>query len=356
MHEKFKFFTLLLLFMGQLLLAQNPVKVLAPEDNKIYFGAFPDFGGEENIVTEKRIEEFESLSRKKMAWVVFSQHWFQGMKYPKKEIHTIKDTGSIPYVRLLPRSTLKEFQKEENFSLIKIINGEFDNELKRWAEEAKNDNIPILIDFAVEMNGDWFGWSGNLNGADRRDGYGNSSYYDGPEKYRDAYRHIIDLFRDAGVHHVTWVFHPTIKSTPNETWNSPKYYYPGDDYIDWIGVSIYGPFHPKENYWDTFEEILSSNYRKIIEISTKKPLAILELGVTDHHPLGKKPKWIEDTFDTILSQKYLTFKAIIYWHENWDNDGILTSLRIDSSAKTLNTFREVIHNDRFISTSNLSKK
>ena len=27
---------------------------------------------------------------------------------------------------------------------------------------------------------------------------------------------------------------------PNIEWNEPKYYYPADDYIDWIGISIFG--------------------------------------------------------------------------------------------------------------------
>jgi len=324
-------------------------KIMVPPDNKIYFCAFPDFGGEENIVTKERIKNFEQLSGKKIAWAPFSQHWFQGMVYPKKSIHTIWEMGIVPYIRLLPRSNLTQYNQEKQFSLDNIIAGKFDKELKKWAEDSKKDNIPIIVDFALEMNGDWFGWSGALNGADKKDGYGDKNEYDGPEKYRDAYKHIIDLFRKKNIYHVTWFFHPTILSTPNEEWNSPKNYYPGDDYIDWIGISIYGAFHPKENYWDSFDEILEMNYKKILEISKSKPLAIVELGVTDYHPMGRKSKWIKDAFKTILTQKYLDFKAITYWHENWDNDGSLTSLRIDSSFKSLKTFRDEVKSDRFIS-------
>jgi len=338
-----------------MLFAANGTKVVPPKNGGIYFGAFPDFGGEENIVTKSRIDRFQSLANKEIAWATFSQHWFQGMGYPKKEIHEIHAMGITPFVRLLPRSNLKEFQKEERFSLEKIINGDFDDLLNQWAIEAKKDNIPLMVDFAVEMNGDWFGWSGKQNGANSKGNYGNPSLYDGPEKYRDAYRHIIDIFRAKEVTHITWFFHPTINSTPKEEWNSPKHYYPGDDYIDWIGISIYGPFHPKENYWDTFEEILSSNYKSILEISSTKPFAILEFGVTDHHPLGDKAEWLENAFSVILSQKYIDFKAINYWHENWDNDGSLTSIRIDSSAKSLNTFQKLIGDERFISKLQYSK-
>ena len=339
-----------------LVFAENSVKIAVPKNGEVYFGAFPDFGGEENIVTRERIEAFQSLSQKKIAWAPFSQHWFKGMDYPKESIHTIHDMDIIPYVRFLPRSTLKQFEIEENFTLEKIINGNFDRELRLWAKEAKKDNIPIIMDFALEMNGNWFGWSGIFNGKDTKAGYGNVSHYDGAERYRDAYRHIIDIFREEDVNHITWFFHPTVMTTPKEAWNAPVHYYPGDDYIDWIGISLYGAFHPGENYWDSFREILSDNYRSILEISTKKPFAILELGVTDHHTLGSKDVWLKEAFDTILSQDYVHFDAITYWHENWDNNGILTSLRIDSSVKTLKSFRSAISNNKFISTVKIIEK
>jgi len=338
-----------------LLQAQNSIKVLPPAKNEIYFAAFPDFGGEEDNISKEKIEAFDALTERKIAWASFSQRWFKGMNYPKKSIHTIHDMGIIPYVRLLPQSTTKEFQKESHFSLENIIKGKFDNELTQWAKEAKKDQIPLIIDFAVEMNGDWFAWSGKLNGANTKDGYGDKNLYDGPERYRDAYRHLIDIFRAEGVHNVTWFFHANMVSSPKEEWNRPKNYYPGDDYIDWIGVSIYGPFHPGENYWESFHKIVKENYQNILEISDNKPFALLEFGVTDHHPLGSKSEWLQDAFQTILSQEYIHFQAINYWHENWDNDGILTSLRIDSSQKALTTFRTLSANPRFTSKIKLSQ-
>jgi len=332
----------------------NECKLLVPENNKIYFAAFPNFGESEDIVSTHHIEKFEKLVTKKMVWAEFSQHWFNGLAYPKDKIQTIADKNIIPYVRLLPRSSLDQNKIEKKFTLEKIINGNFDIELIQWAKDANRHNVPIIIDFAVEMNGDWFGWSGHYNGADRKDGYGDLTYPDGPEKYRDAYRHIIDIFRAEHVKHVTWFFHPDISSSPNEEWNSAKYYYPGDDYIDWIGISIYGAFYPTSSDWVTFDEILERNFKKILDISSTKPLAIVELGVTDHHPLGEKDKWLKDAFNTILTQKYLNFKAVAYWHESWDNDEESSSMRIDSSPKSLRTFQELINNEKFTSKVNLS--
>ncbi len=317
------------------------MKLQAPKEDKIYFGAFPDFGGTEDIVTLKRMDAFEKLIEKKPLWAYFSQSWYNGMCYPKEAIARIDKKGIIPFIRLMPRSKEKQFIAEKKFTMQHIIDGVFDKELHQWAKEAKLHNIPLLIDFAVEANGNWFSWSGIFNGKDRKDGYGDKNYYDGAERYRDAYRHIIEIFRAEKVTKVTWFFHADIYSNPDEEWNRAKYYYPGDDYIDWIGISLYGAQNTKENYWDMFSEILEERYETIQEISTKKPIALLEFGVTDNHELGSKSEWLEDAFETILSKRYIHFKAISYWHETWqEEDGSIASIRIDSSQESLNTFKE----------------
>ncbi len=326
-------------------------KLLPPAENKIYFGAFPDFGGPEDNVTEKRILDFEKLANGKILWAYFSQNWYNGIKYPKEEIHTIYKQGIVPFVRLMPRSSEEQFVAEKKYSLENIINGKFDSELKQWAKDAKEDNIPLLVDFAVEANGDWFSWSGFYNGKGIKGSYGDRNYYDGPEKYRDAYRHIIDIFRNEGVKNVTWFFHVDIYSSPNEEWNQPKYYYPGDDYIDWIGISIYGPQNTGEKYWETFSEILKNRYKSILDISSSKPFAVLEFGVTDNSSYGKKSEWLEDAFETILSGRYIKFSAVSYWNENWEEeDGSLALIRIDSSDYSLQTFQNYLKDAKFVFT------
>ncbi|WP_457675026.1 heparin lyase I family protein [Thiolapillus sp.] len=335
----------------------SPAKLKPAADGGIYFAAFPDFGGDEEEVTRERVEAFEALAGKKIAWAPFSQDWFVSMEYPREQIHVLHDGGTLPLVRLQPRSTTREYVQETRFTMDRIIKGDFDAELSRWARDARDDGIPLLVDFGVEVNGRWFPWNGSWNGGGTTDGYGDPDYPDGPEKFRDAYRHIIDLFRREGAHNVTWFFHVSMyMEEPPEEWNQPRYYYPGDDYIDWIGVSIYGALHPGENYWDSFTDILTMNdaYRKIRAISRNRPLAILEMGVTDHHPLGSKAEWLLDAFRQIRQNPYLEFRAVNYWHENWDNFGSLTSLRIDSSPEALDAFRKAVADPVFVSTPEFS--
>ena len=315
-------------------------RVLVPRKDRIYFGAFPDFGGTEDHVSAQRIRAFEALAQRKIAWAYFSQNWFNGIRYPKAAIHTIHNAGAVPFVRLMPRSNVEENRTERTFSLQSIIDGVHDKALRQWARDAKADGIPLLMDFAMEMNGDWFPWSGVRNGAGQTMHYGDPKYPDGPERYRDAYRHIIDLFRAEGATNITWFFHPDITSAPAQAWNEPRYYYPGDAYIDWIGVSIYGPLHPKEDYWETFRQMVAQRHTSITAISATKPVAVLEFGVTDHHPLGSKRAWLRDAFETLMHNPYINFKAASYWHENWEeDDNLWATLRVDSSPGVLAMFR-----------------
>jgi len=323
-------------------------KLLPPTGNQIYFGAFPDFGGSEDNVTTKRIDEFEKLVEKKPLWAYFSQNWYNGIVYPKEAITTIHQKDIIPFVRLMPRSSEEQFVQEEKFTMQNIIDGIFDKELRQWAKDAKAHNIPLLIDFAVEANGNWFSWSGVFNGQDSKDQYGNPDYYDGAERYRDAYRHIIDIFKEEKVAHVTWFFHTDIYANPDKEWNQAKLYYPGDEYIDWIGISLYGPQNTGEDYWETMSEILAERHQSIAEISTTKPFSLLEFGVTDDHSLGSKSAWLQDAFETILSGEYINFKAISYWHETWEEeDTSIAAIRIDSSEESLEMFKSYAKNPRF---------
>ena len=327
-------------------------KLTAPQRDQIYFGAFPDFGGSEDHVSTQRVKDFETLAGKKIAWAYFSQNWYNGIIYPREAVHAIAQSGATPFVRLMPRSDEIQGHAEKRFSMQHIIEGKFDTALKKWAKDAKKDNIPLLADFAVEANGDWFQWSGRFTGGSKKDGYGDPHYPDGPERYRDAYRHIVDLFRAEGVTHITWFFHYNYASFPNEAWNQPKYYYPGDAYIDWVGFSLYGA-QTLDEEWEglEFSTQLKQYYPSTKEIKTRNPMALLEFGVTDDHPDGNKSAWLDDAFKTILDNNYVKLAAINPWHENWENeDGTMTKIRLDSSPETQTTFRKWIKNKRFIST------
>ncbi|HHJ13706.1 MAG TPA: beta-mannanase [Gammaproteobacteria bacterium] len=261
-------------------------KLLPPGDGRYYLAAFPDFCGPEDCVSAERIRDFEVLAGKPIVWAYFSDNWFDPatgqprIRFPRAAVEAIDAAGRVPFVRLMARTRYDEGMADPVFSMQAILDGEFDDALRGWAIAAREWDKPLLVEFGTEVNGEWFPWNGLHNGGGRTDGYGAPQLADGPERFRDAYRHIIDIFRAEAATKLTWFFHVNADSEPVEDWNSMAAYYPGDDYIDWIGVSVYnGSWVRDEDL--SFREILDRAWPELTALSSDRPIAVLELGMSE---------------------------------------------------------------------------
>jgi hypothetical protein len=322
-------------------------KLLASTSGE-YLGAFPDFNSPdgaflEDDVRPSLITDFERLAGRKITWAYFSQYWFRSLAFPRDQVLTIWRHGEVPFVRLLPYSAApygpppNETFPETKFSLQHIIDGEVDAELRAWADAARETNIPILAEFGTEVNGVWVPWNGWWNGQGKIDGYGDPTLPDGPERFRDAYRHIVDLFRAEGATNVTWFFHAqTQRFFPqDEWWNDVKYYYPGDDYVDWIGLSNYGPIDPNDPHFITFDDKLATSglYETLTAIS-QRPIAIVEFAIIEN-ARWDKAQWIKDAFQAV-KQHYPRIRGVSWWDAGLPGP---QDMRINSSPQALDTFR-----------------
>ncbi len=326
--------------------AQKKQTLLRPLGNKIYHAAFPDFGGSEDQVSVNRIMAFESMAQKPLTWAYFSNNWSEekGIHFPSKDVKVINDFGRVPFIRLMARSNFDEGGPDPLLSIDVLLSGEKDEALRAWARTARDAKIPLLAEFGTEVNGDWFSWNAKWNGAGEKE-YGDPDLYDGMEKFRDLYRKIINICRDEGALNITWFFHVDAYSSPREDWNKMPGYYPGDDYIDWIGLSVYGPQRTDLGWW-SFESLLDDNWDEISQISQAgKPLALLEWGVVEGED-GQKAKWIEEAMATILPGGAYEnkFSAVSYWHENFDQ----SRLRIDTDPKSLSAYQKMMAKDIFV--------
>jgi hypothetical protein len=323
------------------------VKVIPPAVG-MYHSAFPYFGPLEDRVAVVTIRHFDVLVGKPIAWAFFSNNWFRGIKFPAIAVRAIYRAGAIPFVRLMPRSGF--ISPDTVYSLQKIINGQFDVELSKWAVSARKTAIPLMVEFAGEPNGDWFSWSGFQNGGGITTGYGDSAVADGPERYRDAYRHIINIFRAQGADNITWVFHLNAGSNPIASWNTMAAYYPGDDYIDWIGVSAYGA-QTLTDSWELLTDVLDQSYTELSQVSASKPLAILEYGVIDDGIPGHKAAWIKEGLDSLKAERYPRIKGISYWHSKFKNaDETYSNMRLDSSPDVLQAYKNEVADPFFVPT------
>ncbi|MGQ4873654.1 MAG: glycoside hydrolase family 26 protein [Promethearchaeia archaeon] len=254
---------------------------ILPLTNRCNLGFFPGWGDLEDDVKGSEITNFEALSGKSVAFVPFSIFW--GENYSdSKNLDIITNYDAIPMLRLMPwgEPYWDPYGFQPDYSLQRIIDGYFDDFLKDWAEVLKDFSKPVMVTFGVEMNGDWFPWSGYFQGNSTTDKYGDPTKPDGPERYVDAFRHVYEVINNSGATNVTWYFHVNYESIPEEWWNNITLYYPGNKYVDWIATSLYGPLSEKDEYHD-FHEIMDPIYNELTNSFPNKPIMLAEWGIRE---------------------------------------------------------------------------
>ena len=319
----------------------GPVEVVIPEHGA-YTGAFIDFGEEEEDVTLEMIEDFETMVGKHQAIIASSSYWGE-QDFPTANLKVIWLHGSLPLVFWSPWDRPYEQNRgPDKFNLNDIIAGKWDVYIDKWADAARDFGHPLIVAFANEMNGDWFPWSGIYYGGD--EWIPQSRSWKGPENFKAAYRHVVDRVRGRGATNIKWMFHTNNYPYPYEIWNCAPAYYPGSDYVDWLGLSVYGQQYKDEPNPD-IPSLVSWPYEEMCRLDPKKPIMIAEwaTGEFPHSTQGGglgKAGWIEEGL-RLFRTRYPRIKAAVYWHERWRNpDQSYSNLRVNSSVESLNAYRE----------------
>ncbi|MFH1037657.1 MAG: glycosyl hydrolase [PVC group bacterium] len=311
-----------------------------------YTGVFPGWGEHEDDVTAGELENLEQLTGKAVAFSPFSVFWGE-QTVSGEQLEAMGRYGAVPMLRLMPWGEpywTEGYQPA--YSLQKIIDGDFDVFLSAWADRVKAFGRPVMVNFGVEMNGDWFPWSGTYQGGAAATGYGDPTKADGPERFVDAFRHIVDLFRTRGADNVTWYFHANHESFPDEPWNSIAAYYPGDGYVDWLGFSVYGVQYADED-WESFEALMTPAYSAICALSAEKPLILAEWGVGEYPLKGDKAAWYTGALASLPSV-YPRVRVAVVYSERWENDdGSWSDLRINSSPAAWTAYTAGIASDYY---------
>lgn len=328
---------------------------LAPPDQGIYTGVYAqgvDIAAHPNPpdVHRTNLSTYAELAGKPPASGVVLDIWFDGeIKFPAGQVRTVWERGAVPRLALWPMSAWDYAGAPDPiFSMQAVIDGEFDEQLTDYAAGAKASGLPLMAGFGGEVNGGW-PWSGDHNGGGTTAKYGDDEWPDGPERYRDAYRHVVDLFRAAGANNVTWVFHIGLPFPGDPEWNANRWYYPGDEYIDWIATSLYGAY-PGLPMTFPVTETMDTLYAEMAALSDTKPLAIVEMGTTEHADLDKA-QWIRDGFDGLRSGRWPRLVLVTWWHEYSEaEDGSDASTAIDSSPEALAAYQEAVADPVFVDT------
>ncbi len=180
------------------------------------------------------------------------------------------------------------------------------------------------------MNGWWlYPWAAKLNGKSAAD-------------FVAAWRHVHDVFVQAGATNVTWVWCPNITTNNTVPFSA---LYPGDAYVDWTCLDGYN-FYPD---WLGFGTIftgsglnwLQDSYHQILAVAPAKPIMIGETASVEEGDGGAmKAAWLTDALTVQLPRNFPAIKAVVYF--NWSYDTNHPNLEIESSPASIAAFRAAI--------------
>lgn len=209
--------------------------------------------------------------------------------------------------------TLIVFWEQYDVRLDQILDGSQDAYIKQFAQDAKAYGVPVILSPLHEMNGDWSPWCGVAQG--------NS-----PEKVILAFRHMHNIFDSIDVQNIKWAWIVNNESVPDIPQNQIINYYPGDKYIDYVGVDGFNFGDP----WESYDEIFSSSLEELKTYN--KPIYIFSMASAQG---PQKADWIKDALSKIKSDSRI--KGFIWFNENKEENWL-----INSDSASLQAFKEGI--------------
>ena len=250
--------------------------------------------------------------------------------FPLEPCRRLAGEGILPHIVWEPW----RFGKVSGFNLDRILEGCFDREMVRFFTGAREFEQPFYLRWGHEMNGNWYPWSGALNG-------------NRPEKYVRAFRYVRELAEKNGALNPVWIWSPMNDTVPAD--GPPvNEYYPGDDYADWIGIDGYnwGTGQPWDSSFRPFEELFTPIYDEMRDLYPRKPLMLAEFGSSSAG--GDKSSWISRMFQT-LEDRFARINAFIYFNINKETDWSLYN-----SPEDMRSFKQGL--DRFYELSGTERK
>lgn len=241
-----------------------------------------------------------------------------GTDFPTAALSRIVGSGRMPMLTLqswIPQDPNHIYDKDATLYL-RILSGEYDDYFHRFARDAARFGHPLLFRFDNEMNGDWDAWSAFFYGKDTR-------------IYRETWRYVHRIFDSEGATNLLWVWNPNADSYPAFGWNHQAMYYPGDDVVDWVGLTGYNT--GGEN-WRSFREAYRSTYEIAQHLAPNKPLIITEFG--SHDVGGDKAAWIRDMWETL--PEFPKIRVAVWWNGKDD----IGNYTIDSAPGSRQAFAQ----------------
>ncbi|WNV76375.1 glycosyl hydrolase [Geodermatophilus sp. DSM 44513] len=190
--------------------------------------------------------------------------------------------------------------RQPDYTLASIADGRHDAYIDLFAASVRDHGHPVTIRLMHEMNGDWYPWGATANG-------------NRPEDFVAAWRHVHDRFTALGATEVAWLWAPNAVY-PGSAPLAPLY--PGDEYVDLVGVSNYNWGERSHDgfatRWRSFGSLFDESIAELAAL-TDRPIWITEIGSSDLG--GSKGEWLAQTAAEVVRRQEI---AGLVWFDHLD--------------------------------------
>ncbi|MGE5532439.1 MAG: Ig-like domain-containing protein [Bacteroidota bacterium] len=277
-----------------------------------YVGAYIEL--DDNVAAD--IGSFEQLIGKKHA--TYFRYVGYGQPFPYKWVQDLHGKGAVPHIAWEPNEGLDPVKD--------------DDYLHGWAQAAARSGGPIFLRYASEMNGNWMAYSGD---ADR---------------YIAKWRLVYKIMHEEAPN-VIMVWAPY--ATPRAT---IPMYYPGDEYVDWVGVNLYSVLHadgdPAKPPSDDPRELLKYVYDLF---AYRKPIAVCEYAAT-HYCTATKTECVDFAVDNMtkfyqsLQTQFPRVRMINWFSVDTGKNALAdNNYSVTDNARVLETYQKLTAGDYFLS-------
>jgi beta-mannanase len=259
--------------------ALPPQQLALPEVSLVEFGVYDP------------ADIFKSATDFRIEHVFIAWEPFDARKLRQKAAEAAK-RGRDLMVTVEPWPTAAKMRRGGNFMLREIAQSKYDAQIDRVCSELAKSSGRTLLRWGHEMEAvsDRYPWA-----------------HQDPKNFVAAFRHVVERCRKLSTGtRIVW--------SPRGDGDLRKYY-PGADYVDYVGVSLWGlqKWDRKHGGRDrAFREVFWETYRNVVAYA--KPVVISELGISGDEQYVDR--WLGEIMDhQTNSAKFPLLRTIVYFND-----------------------------------------
>ncbi|RYG55501.1 hypothetical protein EON80_30575, partial [bacterium] len=207
----------------------GPKAKFEPEGDTVYHGAsLPDTWSEDGL--RRQIAQYNGAAGKRISVVTWfastyengrMTSWRQNYSY---SLERVKRLGALSLIKFSTQDYAWD-NTHKMFDLKDIASGTWDDYFVEAAHTIGDFKLPVFISIDHEMNGTWYPYSQAYPGSKTT-----------AADYIAAWKRIVSIFRKEGASNAAFVWSPNVPDVGSIPYTS---YYPGDEFVDWVGISFY---------------------------------------------------------------------------------------------------------------------